>query len=105
MAESCVLDPHHARKIHAMLLQSLSLRGQGPVAKALDVSDATISRMKTDDLERLSAFIAVLGWKLSPVTSECHTPEYLRSLRYFAKIGMNVTNGEDVPSTLEWADE
>ncbi len=88
MAESCTPNPTLARKITSTILQRLASVGQKPVADALSVSEATVSRMKGEGLESFSALLGTLGLKVVPATHKCYAPEYIEHLHYFAQIGM-----------------
>ena len=101
MAESCAVDEAVARKIAAELLQALSEVGQRPVAQALGVSDATISRMKSEDLLFFSRFLCAISRKAVPAHVRCYAPEYIEHLHYFARLGMAE---QAQPGKLEWAD-
>jgi hypothetical protein len=102
MHESCALDPTLARKNLSAILQRLSSVGQKPVADALGTSEATISRMKGEQLETFSGLLSVLGLKTVPAEHKCYSGDYIASLRYFAKLGMAQ---EQEPVGLEWGDE
>jgi len=98
MAESCAANPVLARKSQSAVLQRLSSVGQKPVADALSVSEATISRMKAEGVETFTAFLAVLDLKVVPATHQCYAPEYIDHLRYFARLGMAVDDGTPPPA-------
>lgn len=97
MAESCQANPGLARKSASTILQALSSAGQAPVAKALSVSEATVSRMKGEGLESFTALLGALGLKVVPAEHKCYSPEYIEHLHYFARIGMEQAQ----PKTLE----
>ena len=100
MAESCTANPALARKCAATILQSLASAGQKPVADALGVSEATVSRMKGDTLESFTALLAALDLKVVPAAHKCYAPDYIEHLHYFARLGM----AEAKPG-LAWEDE
>lgn len=89
-----------ARKSQTSILQRLSSVGQNEVAKALGVSEATVSRMKSEQAESFSVLLAVLGLKVVPSQNKCYPPEHIGHLEYFAKLGMQAA-----PTPLEWNEE
>lgn len=88
MAESCTANPSVARNSQTLILQRLSSVGQKPVADALAVSEATISRMKAEGVESFTAFLGCLGLKVVPAENVCYPPEHIEHLEYFAARGM-----------------
>lgn len=104
MAESCNPNPVLARKSQATILQRLASVGQKPVADALAVSEATISRLKSEGVESFTAFLAALGLKVVPEAHKCFAPEYVENLRYFALRGMIADDGTPIlpPSSLSF---
>lgn len=95
MAESCTANPDLARKSQSTILQRLASVGQRPVADALSVSEATISRMKGEGVESFTAFLAALSLKVVPASSVCYPADHIEHLEYFARIGM--ARAGDVP--------
>lgn len=100
MAASCQPNPELARKSQTLILQRLSSVGQKPVADALQLSEATVSRMKSEAVESFTAFLACLNLKVVPADHKCYSPDYVTHLHYFAQIGMQMA-AETAP-TLEW---
>lgn len=88
MPESCTTNPSLARKSASQILQRLSSVGQKPIADALGVSEATVSRMKGEGLESFTALLGALGLKVVPADHKCYAPDYIEHLHYFAKRGM-----------------
>lgn len=97
MAESCQANPGLARKSQTQILQRLATVGQKPVADALSVSEATVSRMKGEGVETFTGLLAALSLKVVPADHKCYSAEYIEHLHYFAKIGM-----EGAKPALEW---
>ena len=61
-----------SRKAHARVLQAMQDPGKGgAVAVALGVSDSTVSRIKTDQLESALALLYALGFKVVPEGHKC----------------------------------
>lgn len=86
-----------ARKSQSTILQRLASVGQNEIAKALGVSEATVSRMKSEQAESFAVLLAVLGLKVVPTVNRCYPPEHIGHLEYFAKLGM-----QQAPTALEW---
>lgn len=63
----------------------------------LAVSEATVSRVKSEQLETFSRFLAALGLKTVPAHFKCYDPAHIAHLEYFAKIGL----ARETPP-LEW---
>jgi Ran GTPase-activating protein (RanGAP) involved in mRNA processing and transport len=99
-AAPCAANPALARKIQAAILQRLAEASQIAVSTALDVSEATISRLKSEHLESFAAFLAALELKVVPAHAKCYEPEYIEHLRFFASKGL-----EREPRALEWDEE
>lgn len=57
---------NRAREIEAMVLRRLGECGQGAAAQALQVSEATVSRLKDGQITTISRLIAFLGLKVVP---------------------------------------
>jgi hypothetical protein len=74
-----------ARKNQSAVLQALSAAGQANVAKALEVSEPTVSRMKEKDIPEATRLLAVLQLKCVPEQYRCVDPSYLAGLEHFAK--------------------
>lgn len=63
------------RKGVQLALQALQEGGKaGAVAVAMGVSDSTVSRIKTERLEEVVAFLAHLGLKVVPTEFKCVDP-------------------------------
>jgi hypothetical protein len=74
-----------ARKNLAAIFQALSQTGQANVAKALEVSEPTVSRMKEKELPEAAKILALLQLKCVPEQYRCVDPSYLAGLEHFAK--------------------
>lgn len=84
-APSLQLD-ERARKNLASIFQGLSEASQVEVAKRLDVSEPTVSRMKDKECVEAARFLAACGLKIVPERYECVDPAYLASLRMMARM-------------------
>ncbi len=77
-----------ARKIETRMRNALAEMGQARVADKMNVSESTISRMKSDDIEKIALFIAALNCNLvSPDQCVISTAD-LRSLKHLAARGL-----------------
>lgn len=95
MTEPCDKTQERARKNLQMILQKLSSVGQETVAKALNLSVATISRMtaprdvngrtRPSELEELATALAALGLKTVPVGVRCYNPDDIEPLFQLAR--------------------
>lgn len=99
------LMPENARKIHSVLLQALSAKGQEPIASHLGVSAATVSRMKNDEGQRhwsdvtfsqVAHLLDSLGLKAVPVGMKCYDP---------AKIDWAIKGAQEYARTLRSSDD
>ncbi len=89
-----------ARKIEATIFTGLQRHGQVTVARALGISEATVSTAKGDDIPKVARILAACGLKVVPIEHQCHSPEYLQALRTFARMAM-----EAEPTKLDWSDQ
>ncbi len=88
MNEFCSSVLEKARKAHSRVLQVMGKPGKGgELAHLLGVSDSTVSRMKTEQLEINIALIYGLGFKLvseGEVTVDAEELHVLR--RYYNRV-------------------
>lgn len=106
MAEPCATNSPLARKNAAAILHRLAQVSQIAVSEALNVSEATVSRLKSEQVESFTAFLAALELKVVAASAECYEPEYIEHLRYFARVGIAKDTGEAPKSPLTFeADE
>lgn len=91
-----------ARKNLASIFKGLSNIGQVTVAKALSISEATVSKMKSDDLPTLAEMLAVCGLKVVPETYQCYEPKVIDAILALAQDRLGrVHNSHE----LEWDPE
>ena len=96
---SCTAS-ERARKAHCRVLQAMQDPGtQRNLAVALGVSEATISRVKTEKLEDAMAVLYQLGFKVVPQDHPNVPPDYLQALRVMAREHMRTAK-----PALEWDD-
>lgn len=97
MAELSRTPAEKARKAYSSVLQSMQEAGtQRNVAQILGVSEATVSRIKTEKLEDAVTLLYHLGFKVVPSDARCYPVDYVTALHTMAR--MHMAN----PKTLEW---
>jgi Bacteriophage CII protein len=101
MAEPCAVNSPLARKNASAILQRLAKVSQIAVSEAMNVSEATVSRLKSEHLESFSTFLAALALKVVPASAECYEPDYIEHLRYFARAGIAKDGEPKQPLTFE----
>lgn len=74
-----------ARKNYAFLMQKLASVGNGPVALAVGVDEATISRMKPEKFEQFCQILAVLDLKIVPSAMRCFNKGDIEAIFHQAK--------------------
>lgn len=87
-----------ARKGLQFLLHALSSMGGAQVAEALGVSEATLSRIKNEDLERVVLLIAILDGKVVPAIASCRSPREWSAMVYLAEVGFDTLKREEEPN-------
>jgi len=65
------------------VFQRLAAVGQDEVAKALGLSDSTVSRMK-DEVPRFAGMLERLGLKVVPVEMQCYDEKTIASILVLA---------------------
>ncbi len=64
-----------------MILRALQEPGkQAAIAVSMGVSESTVSRMKTDQLEQLCLLLAHAGLKIVPVEMQCFPEDKVQAL-------------------------
>lgn len=75
MSASSPTPVERTRKAMQLALQRLQEPGTaGAVAAAMGVSESTVSRIKTERMEEVIAFLAHLGLKVVPAEFKCVDP-------------------------------
>ncbi len=93
-----------ARKSHSQILSGLASVGQVNVARALELSESAVSKLKSEgDLERLSQLLSFLGLKVVPTKYRCEDPEYLAAMEMLAHRYMESRQHKARP-TLDFGD-
>lgn len=77
-----------AREYQSLILQRFAVIGQRSVANALDVSDSTVSRIKTEQVESISLLLAALELKVVPEEWKLTCPQYLQAVETLAALGL-----------------
>lgn len=83
-----------ARKIVTTILQALAEKGQVVVSKETNISETTISRWKTEDLEKAAKILVSVGYKVVPETSLEVSNTELLSLKTLAKKYLEIDVGD-----------
>lgn len=91
-----------ARKNLSAIFTGLSSVGQVTVAKALSISEGTVSKMKSDDLPVLADLLAVCGLKVVPGTFRCYEPRTIDAILALAQDRLRGVQGS---AELEWEPE
>lgn len=100
MAEASPTLDRTTTKIRATIFGGLRSIGQVNVARAIGVSEATLSEWLPKHGDRMAQVLAACGLKVVPAEHQCFAPEYVDRLRYFAEIGIR-----QQPEPLDWQDE
>lgn len=87
-----------ARKCERTILQTLARVSQVKVAERMGVSESTVSRI---DKGHIATFVAACGLKLVPADMQCFDPEYIKSLKVLAGVGLQAPE----PMRLDWSDQ
>jgi hypothetical protein len=90
-----------SRKIESTILQALASRGQAHVAEFAGVSEAKVSRFKSEQLADTCDYLAGMGLKVVPVEMQCYKPESIAALMQLAKERMAELES---PEQLAWQD-
>ncbi len=98
MTEVSDFTAKKARKTQTALLQALAERSQTRVADLMGVSESKVSRLKSEQLAEIAAFIAACGLKVVPETAQTYDEDYIKSLKHLAGLGLNA------PAPV-WGDE
>ncbi len=91
-----------ARKIESSLLQRLSSVGQVTVAKAMDVSESTVSRFKDGQITVVAQLLAALNLKLVPADFKVVDPARAQAMYTLYEAAMNRMSN---PAELLFSDE
>lgn len=86
-----------ARKCERVILQTLAKVSQVRVAERMGISESAVSRM---DKQGIAAFVAACGLKVVPAEMQCFDPEYIKSLKCLAGVGLQAPE----PISLDWSD-
>lgn len=89
MSELSSTPSEKARKAFASVLQSMQEVGtQRNVAQVLGVSEATVSRIKTEKLEDAITLLYHLGFKVVGGEMKCYPEDYVQALHTMARMQM-----------------
>ena len=84
-----------ARRNYVVLMQALASVGNAPVALAVGVDEATISRMKPEKFEQFCQILAVLDLKVVPKAMQCFDKRDIATLLHQAKRYMELIQDAD----------
>lgn len=103
MTPSLLSVDERTRKNLSSIFQGLSRVGQTSLAKALNVSEATVSRMKEEggELERAAKVLAVLGYKPVPIHWHCLSPDRIEWLLRGTRFGVTSMTAESLEEDPE----
>lgn len=85
MTTSCLTIEERSRKNGSAILQRLVSVGQSEVARELNLSESTVSRMKGGEIDQMAKMLAVLGLKTVPIEMKCFNPKDIDALLTLAK--------------------
>lgn len=83
-------------------MHGIHRHGQVRIAEAVGVSEATISRMKSEQLAQVAAVIAAAGMKVVPEEMRCYPAKKLNAILELARDHLNAL--DDV-ERLSWDGE
>lgn len=99
MPELSQTPSERARKAHSRVLQAMQEPGTARhLAQVLGVSEATVSRIKTEQLENALTLVAHLGFKVVPADMRCYPEDYVQALHTMARMQMQHATAP----TLDW---
>jgi hypothetical protein len=101
MTEVSTSQRESVRKIESSVLQRLSTVGQVTVAKAMDVSESTVSRLKDGQITVVSQLLAALGLKLAPADFKVVDPARAQAMYTLYEAAMSRMSN---PCDLLWED-
>lgn len=85
MSEVSISVDEMTRRNEAAMLQQFAAMTGAEVAERLGVSEATVSRFKSDETERCAKYLAALNLKVVPVTSREFDEDLLEALLVLAR--------------------
>ncbi|MDR6538848.1 CII family transcriptional regulator [Variovorax soli] len=76
-----------ARKAHVAILRALQEPGrQVAIATSMGVSESTVSRFKSEQLEQFCGLLAHLGLKVVNQEMQCFPPDQIQALLTLSKV-------------------
>ncbi|WP_310625781.1 CII family transcriptional regulator [Limnohabitans sp.] len=102
MTESSHSISERSRKNERAVLHALAEAGQSEIAKRMDVSESTVSRMKDGQIAAVSSLLAACGLKVVPEQFKCIDPAKAQAMVTLYEAAMaRIEN----PVSLLWGDE
>lgn len=89
------MDAERARKIESKVLRRLSDHGGAHLAAATGLSEATVSRLKTEHLVSFSKLLTALGFKIVDQDLKCYKPHVALAWRSLARESFDHVDGEE----------
>lgn len=100
MTAGCPTATERARKSHVAVLRALQEPGrQVAIATAMGVSESTVSRFKSEQLEQFCTVLAYAGLKVVPSEMQCFPTEKIQALLTLAKAHLGAI---ERPEQLTW---
>ena len=98
-----------SRKNLSAILKAFQRTTQARIAERFDLSEGTISKLKSDgELANAAKVLAAAGLKVVPHDFECHDPKYIASIEFLAhrqltgKLQEQGDEGEAPQDGLQW---
>jgi DNA-binding transcriptional regulator YdaS (Cro superfamily) len=95
MAAVLPTPDERARKNLQSIFRALSSVGQARLAEAMNVSEASVSRWKTEQAEHCARALSALGLKVVPIEMRCFDPKKIDAILQLAKAHRAEIEGAD----------
>ena len=100
MPTALLAPTERARKITCIVLQRVQRNAtQVAIAAAMGVSEATLSRLLSDHLDKFAGVLAHAGLKVVPVEVQCFQPDKVAALLTLARDHLSAI---ERPEQLMW---
>jgi hypothetical protein len=95
MAAVCPAPDEMTRKAVSLIFQRLASVGQARLAEQLSLSEAEVSRWKSEKAEQCARIICALDLKIVPRQMRCFDPKKIDAILELAKAHLEGINGSD----------